>query len=69
MITKLLDFSVLKEEISHNNLIKMAELISFMELRFQIGYSGNREHKIHADIYADIKYKNELVHILAIHAI
>ena len=31
-----------------------------MELRFQIGYSGNRAQKMYADLYADIKHKNEL---------
>lgn len=62
MKTKLLDFSVLKEEISPNNVLKMAELIAFMELRFQIGYSGNRAQKMYADLYADIKHKNELGH-------
>ncbi len=62
MKTKLLDFSVLKEEISPNNVLKMAELIAFMELRFQIGYLGNRAQKMYADLYADIKHKNELGH-------
>ena len=55
MKTKLLDFSVLKEEISQNNVLKMAELIDFMELRFQICYSGNRAQKMYADLFADIK--------------
>ena len=55
MKTKLLDFSVLKEEISQNNVLKMAELIAFMELRFQIRYSGNRAQKMYADLFADIK--------------
>ncbi len=40
----------------------MAELIAFMKLRFQIGYSGNRAQKMYADLYADIKHKNELGH-------
>ena len=30
METKILNFSVLKEEISHNNVLEMAELIAFM---------------------------------------
>ena len=38
MKRKILDFSVMKEEISQNNVLEMAELIAFMELRFQIGY-------------------------------
>ncbi len=65
MKTKLLDFSVLKEEISPNNVLKMAELIAFMELRFQIGYSGNRAQKMYADLYGDIKHKNELGYMLS----
>ena len=40
----------------------MAELIAFMELRFQIGYQGSRMQRMYADLYADIKHKNELGH-------
>ncbi|OLA44245.1 MAG: hypothetical protein BHW39_08290 [Firmicutes bacterium CAG:552_39_19] len=60
MKRKILDFSVMKEEISQNNVLKMAELIVFMELRFQIGYLGSRAQKMYADLYTDIKHKNEL---------
>ncbi len=60
MKNKVLDFSVMKEEISQNNVLEMAELIAFMELRFQIGYLGNRAQKMYSDLYGDIKYKNEL---------
>ena len=62
MKRKILDFSVMKEEISQNNVLEMAELIAFMELRFQIGYQGSRVQKMYADLYADIKHKNELGH-------
>ena len=62
MKRKTLDFSVMKEEISQNNVLEMAELIAFMELRFQIGYSGSRAQRMYADLYADIKHKNELGH-------
>ena len=34
MKNKILDFSIMKEEISQNKVLEMAELISFMELRF-----------------------------------
>lgn len=57
MKNKILDFSVMKEEISQNNVLEMAELIVFMELRFQIGCSGKRAKKMHADLYADISTK------------
>ncbi len=62
MKRNILDFSILKEEISQNNVLEMAELIAFMELRFQIGYQGSRMQKMYADLYADIKHKNELGH-------
>ncbi len=62
MKRKTLDFSIMKEEISQNNVLEMAELIAFMELRFQIGYSGSRAQKMYADLYTDIKHKNELGH-------
>ena len=53
------DFSVLKEEIAQNNVLNMAELITIMEVRFQIGYVGSRMQKMYADLYADLKHKNE----------
>ena len=62
MKRKILDFSIMKEAISQNNVLEMAELIAFMELRFQIGYQGSRVQKMYADLYADIKHKNELGH-------
>ena len=46
MKRKILDFSVMKEGISQNNVLEMAELIAFMELRFQIGYLGSRAQKM-----------------------
>ena len=65
MKRKFLDFSVMKEEISQNNVLEMAEFIAFMELRFQIGYLGSRAQKMYADLYADIKHKNELGYMLS----
>ena len=62
MKRKFLDFSVMKEEITQNNVLEMAELIAFMELRFQIGYQGSRVQKMYADLYAVIKHKNQLGH-------
>ena len=65
MKRKFLDFSVMKEEISQNNVLEMAELIAFMELRFQMGYLGSRAQKMYADLYGDIKHKNELGYMLS----
>lgn len=65
MKNKILDFSVIKEEITQNNVLEMAELIAFMELRFQIGYLGSRAQKMYSDLYGDIKHKNELGYMLS----
>ena len=65
MKRKILDFSVIKEAITQNNVLEMAELITFMELRFQIGYLGSRAQKMYADLYSDIKHKNELGYMLS----
>ncbi len=59
---KILDFSVLKEQISPDNILTMSELIAFSEVRFQIGYMGSRMQKMYADLYADIKHKSEVKH-------
>ena len=59
------DFSVLKEEIAQNNVLAMAELITIMEVRFQIGYIGSRMQKMYADLYADLKNKNKLGYVLS----
>ena len=62
MKTQQNDFSVLKEEISQNNVLTMAEFIAIMEVRFQIGYIGSCAQKMYADLFADIKHKHELGH-------
>ena len=65
MKRKFLDFSVMKEEILQNNVLEMAELVAFMELRFQIGYLGSRAQKMYSDLYGDIKHKNESGYMLS----
>ena len=65
MKRNILDFSVMKEEISQNNVLVIAEHIAFMELRYQIGYQGSRVQKMYANLYADIKHKNELGYTLS----
>ena len=58
-------FSVLKEEISQNNVLAMAELIAMAETRFLIGYMGSAMQKMHADLYLDILHKNEFGYALS----
>ena len=58
-------FSVLKEEISQNNVLAMAELIAMAETRFLIGYMGSPMQKMHADLYVDILRKNNLGYVFS----
>ena len=58
-------FSILKEEISQNNVLAMAELIAMSETRFLIGYMGNFMQKIHADLYVEILHKNDLGYVFS----
>ncbi|MGN0782808.1 MAG: hypothetical protein ACI4M0_00400 [Christensenellales bacterium] len=58
-------FSILKEEISQNNVLAMAELIAMAETRFLIGYMGSSMQKMHADLYADILHKNDLGYVFS----
>lgn len=58
-------FSILKEEISQNNVLAMAELIAMSEARFLIGYMGYTMQKIHADLYVDILRKNDLGYVFS----
>lgn len=58
-------FSILKEEISQNNVLAMAELIAMAETRFLIGYMGSSMQKMHADLYVDILRKNDLGYVFS----
>ena len=65
MKRQILDFSVMKEEISQNNVLKMAELIAMVETRFLIGYMGSPMQKMHADLYVNILRKNDLGYVFS----
>ena len=62
---RILNFSVLQEEINPNNVIAISELLAFLQTRFLISYMGNRMQKIYADLYADIKHKNDISHVFS----
>lgn len=61
----ILNFSVLEEKINSNNVVTISELLAFLQTRFLISYMGNRMQKIYADLYADIKHKNDINHVLS----
>ncbi len=62
---RIFNFSVLDEEINPNNVLAISEIVAFTQTRFLIGYIGNRMQKIYADLYADIKHKNDINHIFS----
>lgn len=62
---RILNFSVLQEEISPNNVITISELLAFLQTRFLISYMGNRMQKIYAGLYSDIKNKHNINHVFS----
>lgn len=62
---RILNFDVLQEEINPNNVASISELLAFLQTRFLISYMGNRMQKIYADLYADIKHKNDINHVFS----
>ena len=64
-MSKVLDFNVLNEEITRENVLSMAEAIAFSETQYLIGYIGTKMQKLHSNVYWDIAYKNDVNHILS----
>ena len=60
-----LNFSVMREVISEENVLAMSECIAFAETRYQIGYIGTRMQKTYAQLYADMKHKNDPTHVFS----
>ncbi|MCM1296780.1 MAG: hypothetical protein NC311_14680 [Muribaculaceae bacterium] len=56
----ILDFDVMQEEISPDNVIAISEIIAFSQTRFLTAYMGMRMQKIYSDLYEDIKCKNKV---------
>ena len=61
-MSKVLDFSVLNEEITKENVLSMAEALAFSETQYLIGYAGTKMQKLHSNVYWDIAYKNDVNH-------
>ena len=56
------NYDVLKETISQNNVLAMAEQLAMYEMRFLIGYMGSRMQNMYADLCVDIRHKNDIKH-------
>ena len=63
--TNVIDYYVLKEIISPDNVLEMAEGIAFAEVRYLIGYIGSRMQKMYADLYDDMLHRNEPNHVFS----
>jgi len=62
---KLIDFSILKEEITQDNVLTMAEAIAFTEVRFIVSRAGGKLQHLYSDLYADIKHQNNSHHVFS----
>ena len=60
-----LNYEVMKEEISPDNVFAMAEIIAFAETRYLIGYMGTQMQKTYFDLYKDILNKNDVTRVLS----
>ena len=60
-----LDYDVMKEEISPDNVFAMAEIIAFAETRYLISYMGTQMQKMYIDLYKDILNKNDVTRVLS----
>lgn len=60
-----LNYQVMKEEISPDNVFAMAEIIAFAETRYLIGYMGTQMQKTYIDLYKDILNKNDVSRVLS----
>ena len=65
MKNRILDFGILEEEISPDNVLAMSELIAFTQTRYLIGFMRSRMQKLYTALYADIKHKNEIKHVFS----
>ncbi len=60
-----LNYDVMKEEISPNNVYAMAKIIAFTETRYLIGYMGTQMQKTYINLYKDILNKNDVTRVLS----
>ena len=60
-----LNYEVMKEEITPDNVFAMAEIIAFTETRYLIGYMGTQMQKMYIDLYKDILNKNDVTSALS----
>ena len=60
-----LNYEVMKEEISPDNVFAMAEIIAFTETRYLISYMGTQMQKTYIDLYKDILNKNDVSRVLS----
>ena len=65
MKSQILKFNVLKKEISPENVLEMSEVIASEQTRFLISYMGTRMQKMYAEVYADVKNKQDIRHVFS----
>ena len=62
---KVVDYSVLLEEISLDNVLAMSEAIALRETKFLIGYMHTYMQKMNNALYVDLLHKNTVNHLIS----
>lgn len=60
-----INFNVVKEKISKDNVLDIAEVVAFAQVKFLIGYYGVRMQNTLNDLCKDIRCKNDIKHSLS----
>ena len=62
---KVVDYSVMLEEISPDNVLAMSEAIALRETKFLIGYMHTYMQKMNTALYVDLKNKSTVSHLIS----
>ena len=62
---KVVDYSVLLEEISPDNVLAMSEAIALRETKFLIGYMHTYMQKMNTALYVDLRNKSNVSHLIS----
>ncbi len=60
-----INFNIVKEEISKDNVLAIAEVVAYAQVKFLIGYVGVRMQKTLNDLCKDIRCKKDIKHSLS----
>lgn len=60
-----INFNIVKEVVSKENVFAMAEVVAFAEARYLIGFMGYKMQKVFNNLCIDIRCKNNKGYVLS----